>query len=436
MLNLLFLSPHCDPEADLGEPDAGGQCVYEHQLAQALTRESEAVRITTFCRQTDKRPDRSLVNERYTIERVSAGSPGFVRKEELEGLLQEFVTKVLFQVKATTNLVVHGHYWDGGKAALAFKALAPQHIPLIWTPHSLGALKRTTFQNRDNEAIYNFIPRLVWENYTIFAANRLVVSSPQEKELLKTYYALEEDKAQVVPPGIDIHHFSPQDKHQARAKLNLPQDKLLLLTLGRMEPTKGYHHALEAVSVFKEIYKKPFELHIFGGSSTNRSSSEEAYMLELQRLAKSLEVEEVVVFHPAVPYSQVNQLYAASDIFLMLSDNEPFGFTLLEAMAMQTAAIASHTGGSAGIIGQNRNGVLVNVNKPAIIATNMRALAMDDEYRQTMAEAARQTVVDQFSWEAKAKGFLEVYEHTLSEPEPFPFPEWTKRNYFLAHNLL
>lgn len=435
MINLIFLSPHSDPEAELGEQDAGGQCVYEHQLAQALVENYNDIHVTTFCRQVGKRKSVSRVNDRYAIKRIAVGGSGFIPKELFEPLLPEFVASLNQSLEGQKNILIHAHYWDGGKAALLLKKMHAKHVPLVWTPHSLGAIKRTNFRNVENENTYNFIPRLVWENYTILAANKLIVSSEREKHVLKDQYALGEDKASVVPPGIDVNHFAPLSKHEARKKLRLAQKPLMLLSVGRMEPTKGFDHAIESAHVFRQIYSKPFELHIYSGNAHQMTSRQKKFAQSLTEKINALGLSDYVKLHDALSHDRVNLAYTAADIFLMLSDNEPYGFTLLEAMASQTAAIASNTGGASSIVSQNRNGILVNPQKPAIIATYLRALALDIEYRSSIAHNARQTIVDAFGWEIQAKKFREVYESVLVETERFSYNQWINDNYFLSRTL-
>lgn len=435
MLNLIFLSPHSDPEADLGEQDAGGQCVYEHQLAQALVALYDDLTVTTFCRQVGKRKALSKVSDRYVIKRITAGGSGFIPKELFEPVLPEFAAKLSQYLRGQENMLIHAHYWDGGKAALQLKKIHSQYVPLVWTPHSLGAIKRTNFRNVDNENTYNFIPRLVWENYTILAANKLIISSEREKIVLKDQYALGEDKASVVPPGIDINHFAPMSKREARKRLRLPQKPLILLGIGRMEPTKGFDYAIESANVFRQIYSKPFELHIYSGNARQMTSRQKKFAQSLTEKIHALGLSDYVKLHDALSHDRVNLAYTAADIFMMLSDNEPYGFTLLEAMASQTAAIASNTGGASSIVSQNRNGILVNPQKPAIIATYLRALALDVEYRASIAQNARQTIVDSFSWEIQAKKFREVYESVLLQSERFFYDQWISDNYFLSSTL-
>jgi hypothetical protein len=114
MYHIVFLSPHSDPQAKLGELDSGGQCIYEHQLALALSTLPE-FRVTTYCRQTGKRPDESVVNNSYTVRRVHCGEPGVIPKEELERELDEFVDKVEQELQSFNpddQIILHTHYWD------------------------------------------------------------------------------------------------------------------------------------------------------------------------------------------------------------------------------------------------------------------------------------------------------------------------------------
>src|SRR5688500_4319001 len=104
---VVFLSPHSDPEADLGEPDAGGQCVYEHALAKSLAQ-IDGVTVRTYCRQTGKRASVSKYGD-YSVHRLETGKKGFVPKEQIESHIDEFAKQVVKQLSNSKNIVLHGH---------------------------------------------------------------------------------------------------------------------------------------------------------------------------------------------------------------------------------------------------------------------------------------------------------------------------------------
>lgn len=206
MINVIFLSPHCDPQAELGEPDSGGQCIYEHELALALSALPD-FKVTVFCRQNFQRSDETSVNNSYLIKRIECGGvKGRIPKETLEAILPEFSNRVYEYLQQNVPLettILHAHYWDGAYAALHLKALTTTKLPLVWTPHSLGSTKHRHFTGEDQELQYHFIPRFCWESYGALLSDAVILSSQEEKETLLYDYRIPESKVQIVSPGVN-----------------------------------------------------------------------------------------------------------------------------------------------------------------------------------------------------------------------------------------
>lgn len=434
-MQILFLSPHCDPEAKLGEPDAGGQCVYEHELARALSQLPETS-IITFCRKNQPDKTDSLVSDTYVIRRIVVAGENFIPKENIEATLPGFVHQVRQLFDPNQPTVIHAHYWDGGKSALHLKATLQQTMPLVFTPHSLGAIKRKKFPGRRYENEYNFIPRLAWENYTLFASDHVIVSSDQEKEDVVSEYNAPPSSVSVISPGINFANFTAVDQKQARKRFKLPSKGKILLCLGRMSRAKSYEHAIRAFKVLQSKYQQPNYLVICGGSPNFGEETEEyQYQQALRNLAHDLEIENQVIFHPALPHDQVRLMYSAADIKLISADREPFGLTVLEAMATKTPVISANRGGPASIITHNQTGILVNMRNPEAVANYILSLLKDEELHQEISENAYQYVRSEYSWESKAKEFHQIYQEVLANPRN-SFKKWVESNYFLEHNLM
>lgn len=441
MLDIFFFSPHSDPQAELGEPDAGGQCLYEDQLAKALS-DIEGVRVTTFCRFSGERELHQKVNDHYSIVRIQAGPAEFIPKEEIEPLLPEFINEVKKYISAKpfkgTKKVVHGHYWDGAKASLIFKACMPD-IGTVWTPHSLATIKRETFPGAEQEKKYNFLPRLVWENYILYSSEQVIVSTEQEKDVTVKRYQTDPEKVQVIPPGLDFGDLEMVEKAEARQKYHLPQQANILLCLGRMTASKGYEYGIQ---VLEELKKKklddPTYLVICGGPDldTPKKSSDAVYKKELYQIAKDKGLADKVIFFAAMPHQDVKYMFRAADVFLMTSESEPFGLTPLEAMALNRPVVSFNKGGPAHLITHNRTGCLVRPRDTEQMAGYVTALLKDIDYRSDITTNAYHFVRQNFDWKVLAKKFLTVYQQALTQVQSqCDFEDEVKNNYFLHHNL-
>lgn len=433
MFHIVHISPHSDPQANLGEPDSGGQCIYEYELGLALSNIPD-FQVTTFCRQTGQRPDESIINPAYTIKRISCGPDGFIPKEQIEQYIPEFVTKVEGELtkQPAENRIVHAHYWDGACSALSLKARSKQKLPMIWTPHSLGSVKQRKFAGAENEWSYNFVPRHLWEAYGAHVADSIILSTEKEKLELIASYATDADKVRVLTPGVNLDVFDGLDQTASRAQHNLPAEGKILLTIGRMVRNKGYHRAIEAFNILLQKVDEPLYLAVFGGSTTLALKEEKLYVEELHAQVKRLGLEDKVFFRPAVRHNQVPSVFAAADIFLMSSHYEPFGMVTIEAMNSCRPVVADNSGGSVDLITNNYNGILTDFAQPAKVATSILPLIKDPDIYERIAHVAKREAKRKFHWYNISAQFAQVYRQINRAQDHEPFQDVLRHNYFLG----
>ena len=129
-----------------------------------------------------------------------------------------------------------------------------------------------------------------------------------------------------------------------------------------------------------------------------------------------------------LPRPDVIQLYAHATVFCCPSVYEPFGIINLEAMACETAVVASAVGGIPEVVVPGETGLLVDPHlndgtfdpaDPAAFARDLAAaineVALDDALRTTLGRNGRRRVEEHFSWEAIARQTLALYQSVLEE---------------------
>jgi glycosyltransferase involved in cell wall biosynthesis len=117
--------------------------------------------------------------------------------------------------------------------------------------------------------------------------------------------------------------------------------------------------------------------------------------------------------------SEVEDLLAASDIFVLPSHQEGFSNALLEAMAANLTVVATAVGGNVDAVIDNETGLLVDAGDPPALAAAMLRLAKDPQLRRRLAGAARARVEQQFTLEACVGHYEKLYR-AVSEPNPAP----------------
>lgn len=133
-----------------------------------------------------------------------------------------------------------------------------------------------------------------------------------------------------IPNGVDIDVFHPSDKKMLRNKFAIPQDDLVLLSVGRLSLQKQLHKLVE---VFSELEKEmPNVTLCIAGKGPLLES--------LKNLAESLKLKKIK-FLGYVDNNDLPSLYACSDYYVMTSKYEGLPLTLLEAMASGLPCIVS-----------------------------------------------------------------------------------------------
>jgi len=151
------------------------------------------------------------------------------------------------------------------------------------------------------------------------------------------------------PWGIDIEHFtfSPHRKGETTQ----------LLFVGRFCYEKGVHELIEMVIILIKHYKKDITLSLYG------FITDEEYYFSLKQQVNDAELSNKIKFFSYVDHEQIKDLYHSHDILIFPSLwAEPFGITILEAMASGIIVIASGTGGSKELIVDHESGFFYNKN--------------------------------------------------------------------------
>lgn len=412
-MKIAFFCPHSDPLARPGEPDAGGQCVYEARIARALAELGHEVRAYTRL-WADKPADEPLCPG-ATVHRFPMGPGGFLRKEDMGPYLPEFAGRVLSSPqRAWLNGadVLHGHYWDGGAAA-AMASLSTGR-PLVFTSHSLGRVKRERVPDpSDDGSTYNYHVRIPAEGRIMAAADAIIALSQMERDVLVDGYGVAPERIRIIPGGVDVDYYAPEaSKDELKARLGLSQT-LLGFTVGRLDPRKGFVELLEALPrVAERLQALGQSLRFFVPGGPPQLSPEEAeYRKRLETRVSELGLDATVELFPRLSQERLRDYYQAADVFVCPSPYEPFGLVVIEAFAAGTPVVATAFGGPPEVISPGVDGYLADPSHAEELAQAILAvLERPKGERATMGEAALAKAHKRYAWTAVAAGIAKVYE--------------------------
>jgi glycosyltransferase involved in cell wall biosynthesis len=308
-------------------------------------------------------------------------------------LLGAFITLMRVTGKQKSQ-VIHAH-WVIPNGLVAGWVASIRKIPFIISLHGSDI-----YVARKNP-LFGAAARWVFHR-----ATGVTACSQELRQAAITLGAPEDTK--LLPWGADPDLFHP-GLRPAKNQTQLSEDRsrIELAALGRLVHKKGFGTLLAALP---DIINKCPGIHLtLGGDGPLKQ--------ELMHQAETLGVSGYVTFAGQIPWNQVPELLATSDIFILPSVRDAFGnvdglpTVLPEAMACGTAVIASDIGGVSLIIHHGHNGLLVPPGDEKILADTLGLLVSDENLRNNLGRSARQSVEQKYNWDEVAKHFTRMFEN-------------------------
>jgi glycosyltransferase involved in cell wall biosynthesis len=206
----------------------------------------------------------------------------------------------------------------------------------------------------------------------------------------------ERRKLHVLRNGVDLERFLPVQRGEARAKLGLPTDGRIILSVGHLIERKGHHIAIEAMATLPAGTR----LYIAGEGGLRAS---------LEAQARQLGVSDRVVFAGAVPQMELKWWYSAADALVLCSSREGWANVLLEAMACGTPVVATSIWGTPEVVSCPAAGLLMPERTAAVLVQCLASL-----FSAYPAREATRRHAEGFSWKETSQGQLDLFRAVLA----------------------
>ncbi|MCP9932139.1 glycosyltransferase [Cyanobium sp. AMD-g] len=453
-LYILMISIHGlirGKDLELGrDADTGGQTKYVVELTKALARQASVgqVDLVTRCVRdagvsADYARPTEVLHPKARLIRITAGPDVYIPKEELWCHLDTFTDELFGWLHRQPRLpdVLHSHYADAGYVGVRLSHLTG--LPLIHTGHSLGRdkVRRLLALGLSVEEIqqrYRMSERISAEEEVLNSANLVITSTHNEiEEQYELYDCYTPDKMLVIPPGTDLNQFHPPTVGDGpvafastlRKHLREPE-KPMILALSRPDQRKNIVSLLDAYGKSRRLQSMANLVIVAGNRNDIRELSEgaQAVLTELLLVIDCYELNGLVALpkhHSSSDVADIYRLAAFSKgVFVNPALTEPFGLTLLEAAASGLPLVATEVGGPVDIIGNCKNGLLIDPLDEDSIADALLQILEDRELWSTLSANGLKNVARFYSWEAHAKRYLESLQtlvfqsRVVSRPAP------------------
>jgi starch synthase len=307
--------------------------------------------------------------------------------------------------------LVHSHTWYANLAGHLAKLL--YGIPHVATVHSLEPMRPwKAEQLAGGYAVSSFCERTALE-----AADAVIaVSQEQSRDVLACYPAVEPGRVSVIYNGIDTERYRPDAGTDVLARYGIDSARPSVVFVGRITRQKGVTYALDAALQFDPGAQ--FVL-CAGAPDTPEIAAE----IEAKVARVRGERGNIIWIDRMLAREEVVQIVSHATVFLCPSIYEPLGIVNLEAMACETAVVATRTGGIPEVVEDGVTGLLVpfeprddGTRDPVDaerfardIAERVNELLADPARATRMGEAGRGRAMERFAWPAIARDTAALY---------------------------
>jgi glycosyltransferase involved in cell wall biosynthesis len=249
------------------------------------------------------------------------------------------------------------------------------------------------------------LPTSIWisaqQRLVTAVVGRYLAVSHEVAERMRRRFRIPAHKLQVVPNAIDLTPFGESRPDVLRATLTRKPGQPIVLTVARLDRQKGHSYLLAAAA------QVPDALFVLAGDGPERASLEAA--------ARAAGLEHRVIF---LGYrSDIPDLLASSDLFVLPSLFEGLPLSILEAMAAGRPVIASAIGGNDEAVVHGGTGLLVPPADPDALAQAIRLLLSDASLARCFGAAGRAHAQREFSARRMVDRVTQVYDELLSPAE-------------------
>jgi len=307
--------------------------------------------------------------------------------------------------------LVHCHTWYTHFGGILSKK--NYRLPLVITVHSLEPLR--PWKREQLAGGYDFS---LWvEKMALEMADAIIAVSNETKRDIERLFDVASNRFHVIYNVIDLDEYHKVDSIEALRRYGIDEKKPYLLFVGRIARQKGIIHLVRAI----QFMDAGFQIVLCAGAPDTPEIAEE--MKSAVEQAKKTR-RDIIWIEEMVDKKTVIELYSHAAVFCCPSIYEPFGIINLEAMACETAVVASAVGGIKEVVADGETGFLVPLEQmkqapfapldpekfSRDLAARINQLMANPSLREKFGKAGRKRAEEKFSWSAIARQTKALYQ--------------------------
>ena len=296
--------------------------------------------------------------------------------------------KILSDINFEPDLI-HAHFtWPSGYVAV--KLGNELKIPVVITAHGYDVYD-LPFRN---EYWFNKI------KYVLDSATHIITVSKSNERIMIEKLKISNKKISVIPNGYDGKLFYPMNRSEIRKRLNLPDDKKIIINVANLVPVKGHIYLLNALSEVIKHHRDVLLVIVGDGPEWKK----------LEKIVVNLGLTKYVYFAGSKPHHEIPLWMNAADIFVLPSLSEGNPTVMFEALGVGLPFVGTTVGGIPEIITSEGYGLLCPPKNLDCLAEKILEALEREWDREKIRKYARQ-----FTWENIAREVMRVYEQVLKK---------------------
>jgi len=369
---------------------ASGYVQVVYNISRELVKRGHEVEVYTSNFLGGKR---KVKNGSITIDQIKVSYFNYIMRHYTFFLTPSMISAARINLKKFD--VVHIHDFRSFQSIVTHYYARKYCIPYVLQAHGsiprVGAWRRLKW-------IYD-----VFFGYKLLKdAARVIALSKVEAEQYKRMGAPEENIA-IIPNGIDLSEYAElPPKGSFKKKFNIPEDKKVILYLGRIHKIKGIDFLVKAYAYLKNEMDFKDALLVIAGPN-------DGYLNEIKSLVRNLGISNTVIFTGLLSENDKVKAYVDSDVVVNVEPLNVYGLIPLEATACSTPVIVSKTNTISEVVLKGKFGFSVKYGDIVSLASMMHRVLIDEELAENLGKNGRKYVLDNLRWDKIVEKYEQVY---------------------------
>jgi glycosyltransferase involved in cell wall biosynthesis len=373
---------------------ASGYVQVVYNVSRELVKRGHEVEVYTSNFLDGKR---KMENDSLVIDQIKVNYFNYIMRHYAFFLTPSMIPAVRKNLKEFD--VIHIHDFRTFQSIVTYYYARKYNVPYVLQAH--GSLPRA----------YSW-QKLKWLYDELFGykllrdASKVIALTRVEAEQYERM-GVPQEKIAIIPNGIDLSEYAElPSKGVFKRKFNIPEDRKIILYLGRIHKIKGIDFLVKAYAHLKNEMKYRDALLVIAGPDSG-------YLGEIKSLVQALGISNYVLFVGPLYREDKLAAYVDSEVYVLPSRYETFPMTLLEAYACEKPMVASKVGGLIDLVIDRETGLLFEPGNVKQLAKSILNLLNDNDVAKEMGLKGKNFVRRNFVIEKVVERLEKVYEEVV-----------------------